>query len=119
MVTTFYRAMIGAGAVGASCGLIEGCLSWTLQKMSGESLEDKWHRKLIYLENTNSDILESRKKNQEQLIPRSSSEWSANPDANAGDKTEEELESENYLKVMTKIMLLRARDFILPSVENK
>ena len=111
--------MVGAGAVGAGFGLLEGCLSWTLQKMSGETLEDKWHRKLIYLENTNSEILELRKKKHEQLIPRSSDDWSANPDANAGDKTGEELENEHNLKTMTKQMLLRARDFILPSVENK
>ena len=35
------RAMLGAGAVGAALGLSEGCLTWTLLKLSGETVEQR------------------------------------------------------------------------------
>jgi hypothetical protein len=36
------RAMLAAGAVGAGFGLTEGCLTWTVLKLSGESIEQRY-----------------------------------------------------------------------------
>ena len=35
------RAMLGAGAVGATLGLTEGCLTWAMLKLSGETVEQR------------------------------------------------------------------------------
>ena len=36
------RAMLASGVVGAGLGMTEGCLTWALLKISGETVEQRW-----------------------------------------------------------------------------
>ena len=108
--------MLAAGAVGAALGLFEGCTSWSLMKLSGETLEDKWNRKFRYLDDSNSKIVEERRKGAAQAIPRAT--WSANPeDVNPDEKAEEE--EKNSFRAYVWFVLRRAKDLISINVENK
>ena len=108
--------MLAAGAVGAALGLFEGCSSWTLMKLSGETLEDKWNRKFRYLDDTNSKVIEERRQGAAKAIPRAI--WSANPEEENPDEKAEEEES-NSFRAYVWFVLRRAKELISINIENK
>ncbi len=108
--------MLAAGAVGAALGLFEGCTTWSLMKLSGETLEDKWNRKFRYLDDSNSKVVEERRQAAAKAIPRAI--WSANPEEENPDEKAEE-EERNSFKAQVLFILQRAKDLISINVENK
>ena len=44
------RGMIGAGTLGGVCGLTTGIIVWCAQKLSGESVEDRWRKEFFFIE---------------------------------------------------------------------
>jgi hypothetical protein len=108
--------MLAAGAIGAALGLFEGCSSWGLMKLSGETFEDKWNRKFQYLDNTNSKVIEERRKAAAKAIPRAT--WSANPEEeNPNEKAEEE--EKNSFRSYVLFVLRRIKDLISINIESK
>jgi len=47
------KAMLGAGFVGGAMGLIDGVSTWSLYKLSGESISERWARELESIHNQN------------------------------------------------------------------
>ena len=44
------KGMVGAGALGSLCGLTSGVIVWIAQKMSGETVEDRWRKEFFLIE---------------------------------------------------------------------
>merc|ERR1719422_2825263 len=44
------KGMIGAGTLGGVCGLTTGIIVWCAQKLSGESVEDRWRKEFFFIE---------------------------------------------------------------------
>lgn len=47
------KAMLGSGFLGGSMGLIDGVCTWSLYKLSGESISERWARELESIHNQN------------------------------------------------------------------
>ena len=44
--------MLGAGFLGSILGLQGGILFWLVQYMTGETVEERWHREYLHIQNT-------------------------------------------------------------------
>jgi len=47
------KAMLGAGILGGALGLIDGVSTWSLYKLSGETISERWARELQSIHNQN------------------------------------------------------------------
>ena len=45
--------ILGSGFLGGSMGLIDGVCTWSLYKLSGESISERWARELESIHNQN------------------------------------------------------------------
>ena len=45
--------ILGAGILGGAMGLIDGVSTWSLYKLSGESISERWIRELQSIHNQN------------------------------------------------------------------
>jgi len=46
------KGMLGAGFLGSILGLQGGILFWLVQYMTGETVEERWHREYLHIQNT-------------------------------------------------------------------
>ena len=56
------KGMVGAGALGSMCGLTTGVIVWIAQKMSGETVEDRWRKEFF--------LIEEKKRVQEEAVAK-------------------------------------------------
>ena len=50
------RAMLSAGIIGGAMGLFEGIGTWSLYKLTGESISERWLRELQELHTANAAV---------------------------------------------------------------
>ena len=50
------RAMLSAGIIGGAMGLFEGIGTWSLYKLTGESISERWLRELQELHTANASV---------------------------------------------------------------
>ena len=56
------KGMVGAGALGCMCGLTTGVIVWVAQKLSGETVADRWRKEFF--------LIEERKRVQEEAVAK-------------------------------------------------
>ena len=55
------KAMLGAGILGGAMGLLDGASTWSIYKLSGETISERWARELQEIQNENAAQDEKQK----------------------------------------------------------
>ena len=90
------RGAAVGGMVGGVLGLTSGCATWSAQKLSGETIEEKWARKFNAAEEIHSRRLEKLRREQEGKV-KTWTEADKDPLANGEDLSSKWAKSRRWL----------------------